>query len=55
MADLKIIYCPRCDKGYTGPNEETLLERVKKHVSEQHPDHDPMWWDTHAKDHKGEE
>ncbi len=35
------FYCPRCDK----PKKN--LEECKKHVAEQHPDHDPEWWDTH--------
>lgn len=35
------MYCPRCDRLYEN------LEKVKKHVAEQHPDHDPEWWETY--------
>lgn len=43
------IFCPRCDRPYKGAIGESyrkLLDRVIKHVAEQHPDHDPEWYDT---------
>lgn len=48
------LYCPRCDRKYPndGSKYKDRLEKLKKHVSFQHPDHDPMWYDTypHEKD-----
>jgi hypothetical protein len=41
------MYCPRCDRIYDGGSRSATLEIVKKHVAEQHPDHDPEWWDTY--------
>lgn len=41
------MYCPRCDRPYSGKNSDEALETVKKHVAEQHPDHDPDWADTY--------
>lgn len=38
------IFCPRCDRSYTGKSV-TVWEKLKHHVSEQHPDHDPNWAD----------
>lgn len=36
----EVFYCPRsCHEGRT----YSSLEAVKKHVSAQHPDHDPDW------------
>lgn len=40
------MYCPRCDRGYTGKDEEKVLATVRRHVELQHPDHDPDWWKT---------
>lgn len=41
MADeKKIWYCPRCDRPYDS------LDEVKTHVTMQHPDHDPLWYDS---------
>lgn len=41
------VYCPRCDREYTSEvSRADAMEKVKKHVPEQHPDHDPEWWDT---------
>lgn len=48
-AAVSIFYCPRCDRAYERKDGETynaFVERVKRHVSQQHPDHDPEWWDT---------
>ena len=41
LDSTKPMYCPRCDK--LKPN----LEVLKDHVSKQHPDYDPEWWDTY--------
>lgn len=43
------IFCPRCDRAYRTVNEKRIdtIERLKRHVSFQHPDHDPMWYDTY--------
>ncbi len=43
MAALVNFYCPRCDRGYTGKDPVEVERRVRKHVQEQHPDHDPDW------------
>lgn len=46
----RVVYCPRCQRPYTQKSSEThedLMDRVIKHVSGQHPDHDPQWWDTY--------
>lgn len=43
------LFCPRCDRTYTakpGDSYWRFLERLKTHVREQHPDHDPEWFDT---------
>lgn len=48
------IYCPRCDRPYlrnAGETHTELMNRVKDHVSQQHPDHDPEWFDTYP-DHE---
>lgn len=37
------MFCPRCDRKYTGKNKEELELRVRNHVALQHPDHDPDW------------
>lgn len=47
---LSTIYCPRCQRPYNKGKGETytdVMDRVKYHVSQQHPDHDPYWWDTY--------
>lgn len=45
------IYCPRCDRPYFGVfSYEGVLDRVKAHVREQHPDHDPFWYETYPED-----
>ena len=41
------MYCPRCDRVKTGTTEDDVLEQVKKHVAENHQDHDPLWWETY--------
>lgn len=43
------IYCPRCDRAYpdNGSKFKLRMEKLKKHVREQHPDHDPEWYDTY--------
>lgn len=44
------LYCPRCDRAYTTPKGAKridTIERLKKHVALQHPDHDPEWFDTY--------
>lgn len=43
------LYCPRCDRKYpdTGEKIHIRVENLKKHVREQHPDHDPEWFDTY--------
>lgn len=50
MAEVtSTLYCPRCDRKYDSKSGETykrLMDRLIKHVSEQHPDHDPEWFDT---------
>lgn len=39
-----VMYCPRCDRQYMSTKSSgDVLEIVKKHVTEQHPDHDPNW------------
>lgn len=46
---VSTVYCPRCQRGYNRKSGETytdILNRVKDHVSLQHPDHDPDWADT---------
>lgn len=43
------FFCPRCDRAYERETKETakiFMKRVVNHVSQQHPDHDPDWWDT---------
>lgn len=40
------MFCPRCDRKYGSNNKPALLEKVKQHVREQHPDHDPEWYET---------
>lgn len=43
------LYCPRCDRVFITQNEKRIdtIERLKKHVALQHPDHDPEWFDTY--------
>ncbi|QGJ90415.1 hypothetical protein HWC81_gp70 [Gordonia phage Crocheter] len=44
-----VLYCPRCDRKYEGKVGESyrkLMDRLIKHVRDQHPDHDPEWFDT---------
>lgn len=44
-----VLYCPRCDRKYQGEVGESyrkLMDRLIKHVRDQHPDHDPEWFDT---------
>lgn len=44
------VYCPRCDRKYSNKKNETykeLMDNLIRHVSFQHPDHDPMWYDTY--------
>lgn len=43
---IKFI-CPRCDRPYYAPTADEVLEKVKTHVSGQHPDHDPLWYETY--------
>lgn len=48
-ATVSVFFCPRCDRRYDRKDGESytgLLNRVIFHVSQQHPDHDPEWWDT---------
>lgn len=40
-----VMYCPRCDRRYTGRIKKLLEDRVNEHVRKQHPDHDPNWSD----------
>lgn len=40
---METVYCPRCDRPYEADTFEKAMIIVKKHVSEQHPDHDPNW------------
>lgn len=52
------FFCPRCDRKFISVKNGSmveLLERVKKHVAGQHPDHDPEWYDTHSSDHPEDE
>lgn len=43
-----VMWCPRCDRPYDSQkSEKDTLELVKKHVAEQHPDHDPNWHETY--------
>lgn len=46
---LDMMYCPRCDRPYVGEGtpDTRALEKVKKHVSLKHPDHDPEWYETY--------
>lgn len=55
MADNQpaVMYCPRCDRQYTANTDNEVLEKVKTHVSGQHPDHDPEWYDTYPSDPYG--
>lgn len=48
------LYCPRCDRVFITQNEKRIdtIERLKKHVRFQHPDHDPEWFDTYPHDEK---
>lgn len=48
-APLDVMYCPRCDRMYIGEGtpETRALAKVKKHVAGQHPDHDPLWFETY--------
>lgn len=48
------LYCPRCDRAYTTKKETRIdtIERLKKHVALQHPDHDPNWFDTYPNNEK---
>ncbi|QXO14093.1 hypothetical protein SEA_ENDAVE_71 [Gordonia phage EndAve] len=44
-----VLYCPRCDRKYeskVGESYRKLMDRLIKHVRDQHPDHDPEWFDT---------
>lgn len=43
------IYCPRCDRIFSTIKEKRVdtINRVKKHVAEQHPDHDSLWYETY--------
>lgn len=43
---MKEIYCPRCDRRYSGLDAEALETRMRRHVAAQHPDHDPLWFET---------
>lgn len=49
VAPTDIMYCPRCDRPYVGEGtqETSALTKVKKHVSLQHTDHDPLWFETY--------
>lgn len=47
VAYSHIVCCPRCDRKYGGKDKNEVWNRVKKHVAEQHPDHDPEWFDTY--------
>jgi hypothetical protein len=35
------IYCPRCDR------RKKNWDELKTHVALQHPDHDPLWYETY--------
>lgn len=53
-----VIFCPRCDRRYEGKigsSYRELLDKVIKHVAEQHPDHDPLWYETHSAEHPNED
>lgn len=42
------MYCPRCDRPFnSGTSQDATLELVKVHVAGQHPDHDPLWFETY--------
>jgi hypothetical protein len=49
VAPPDIMFCPRCDRPYEGEGtkETSALEKVKRHVREQHHDHDPQWYETY--------
>lgn len=51
-AEVDLMYCPRCDRQYIGEGtkETNALAKVKKHVREQHPDHDPDWDQTYPEE-----
>lgn len=47
---VTVIYCPRCERPYKrkqGEKYSATMRRVIDHVAQQHPDHDPEWWDTY--------
>lgn len=52
VAPPDIMFCPRCDRPYEGEGiaGKTALDKVKYHVREQHPDHDPYWFETYPED-----
>lgn len=54
MADVQtdVMFCPRCDRPYVGEGtkETSALEKVKRHVAGQHPDHDPQWFETYPEE-----
>ena len=48
------IFCPRCDRKFSNKNDKETYARVMKrviiHVDDQHPDHDPYWYETYPED-----
>ena len=45
-----VAFCPRSckDEGYRSEiSFNDALEKVKTHVRGQHPDHDPLWFETY--------
>lgn len=39
----KILFCPRCDRPYTGKKLMEAWNRLIDHVKKAHPDYDPKW------------
>lgn len=38
MADMAIVYCPRCDKSYAALTRTKAMARLLGHVKRNHPD-----------------
>lgn len=39
----KTVYCPRCDKPFTGKTRVAALIAMRAHVKKAHPEYDTEW------------
>lgn len=39
----KVLFCPRCDRPYTGKRLIEAWNTLIDHVKKAHPDYDPKW------------